>query len=238
MFLKKLLKPDCSGFFCTAVVAAAGSSTRMGTNKLLLELGGMPILARTLCNLQACEDIHEIVIVCRSEDIVVYSDIAATYGITKLTKVVKGGADRAASVEAGLMEANKSATHAAIHDAARPLATPALMSRVIKLAAHGGAAIPVVPVKDTIKYVENGVITQTPDRSLLYAAQTPQVFDIHLLKGALQKARDEKRIITDDASAAEALGVPVYTCHGDYDNLKITTPEDIAVGEAILARVD
>jgi len=235
MFFRKN-KPDGPGFFCSAIVAAAGSSTRMGTNKLLLELDGIPILARTLENLQQCDEVHEIIIVCRSEDIVVYSDLAAQYGITKVTKIVKGGADRAASVEAGLLAASKRATLAAVHDGARPLATPELITRVIKLAAYSNAAIPVIPVKDTIKYAERGIITQTPDRSLLYAAQTPQVFDIDLLKGALQKARDDNFTVTDDASAVEALGVAVYTTKGDYDNIKVTTPEDIAVGEAILAR--
>jgi len=235
MFFKKN-KPAGPGFFCSAIVAAAGSSTRMGTNKLLMEIDGIPILARTLENLQCCDDIHEIVIACRSEDIVVYSDLAAKYNITKISKIVKGGADRAASVYAGLMEANKRATLAAVHDAARPFASPELMSRIIRLAAYSNAAIPVIPVKDTIKYVEKGVITQTPDRALLHAAQTPQVFDIDLLKGALQKARESGFAVTDDASAVEALGVPVYTAKGDYDNIKITTPEDIAVGEQILAR--
>ncbi len=237
MIFKKKTKPNRFGsdFHCAAIVAAAGSSTRMGTNKLMLDLDGIPVLARTLMSLEACDDIHEIVLVCRSDDIVVYADLATTYGITKLLKIVKGGAVRSESVEAGILNVSKDTTHVAVHDAARPLATPSLISRVVRLAASTNAAIPVVPVKDTIKQVEHGYITATPDRTLLYGAQTPQVFDIDLLKGALQNAKDAGISVTDDASAVEALGVTVYTVEGDYTNIKVTTPEDIAAATAILS---
>ena len=237
MLWKKNHTPDGSSFFCSAVVVAAGNSSRMGTNKLLLELNGLPILAHTLLNLQNCDCIHEIIIVCRSEDIVVYSDLAATYEISKLAKVVKGGSERAASVAAGLAHINRNATLAAIHDAARPLADPVLIERVVRLAASTNAAIPVVPVKDTLKQIHNGIISQTPDRFSFFAAQTPQVFDVDLLKGALQNAVNNGLQITDDASAVEALGVSVYSVTGSYQNIKITTPEDLAVAEVMLNKL-
>ncbi len=233
LFRKK--KPSSNlDFYCSAVVAAAGSSSRMGVNKLLLDLNGIPVLARTLMSLEACDDVHEIVLVCRSEDIVVYADLATTYGITKLSQVVKGGSNRVESVVAGISNTSNKTTHVAVHDGARPLATAALISRVIRLAVSTNAAIPVVPVKDTIKRVERGFITQTPDRAVLYGAQTPQVFDIDLIKGALHNAQISGIQVTDDASAVEALGVTVYTVDGDYTNIKVTTPEDIAAATAIL----
>ena len=209
---------------CAALVAAAGSSSRMGgVNKLLEPLDGIPVLARTLTALQLAEQVDEIVVATREEDLVEISRLCQTYGITKCTKVIRGGESRAHSV---LL---------AVQDGARPLVTPELIDRVITAAARFDAAAPAVPVKDTVKTVrEDGAVEQTLDRDTLRAVQTPQVFQADLLKAALQSAVESQIPITDDCSAVERLGKVVFLVEGDEENLKITTPVDLILAEAIL----
>ena len=211
--------------FCTALVAAAGSSSRMGgTDKLMEFLDNVPVLMRTLTALQRAAAIDEIVIAAREDALVDISTLCKTYGITKCSKVVRGGESRCHSV---LL---------AVQDGARPLVTPALIDRTVEAAAKCGAAAPAVPVKDTIKTVaEDGAVTGTPDRSTLRAVQTPQVFEADLLKAALQSALENEVPVTDDCSAVERLGKVVYLIDGDEENLKITTPVDLVIAEAILA---
>ena len=211
--------------FCTALVAAAGSSSRMGgTDKLMEFLDNVPVLMRTLTALQRAAAIDEIVIAAREDALVDISTLCKTYGITKCSKVVRGGESRCHSV---LL---------AVQDGARPLVTPALIDRTAEAAAKCGAAAPAVPVKDTIKTVaEDGAVTGTPDRSTLRAVQTPQVFEADLLKAALQSALENEVPVTDDCSAVERLGKVVYLIDGDEENLKITTPVDLVIAEAILA---
>ena len=211
--------------FCTALVAAAGSSSRMGgTDKLMKFLDNVPVLMRTLTALQRAAAIDEIVIAAREDALVDISTLCKTYGITKCSKVVRGGESRCHSV---LL---------AVQDGARPLVTPALIDRTVEAAAKCGAAAPAVPVKDTIKTVaEDGAVTGTPDRSTLRAVQTPQVFEADLLKAALQSALENEVPVTDDCSAVERLGKVVYLIDGNEENLKITTPVDLVIAEAILA---
>ena len=222
---------------CAALVAAAGSSSRMGgVNKLLQPLDGIPVLARTLTALQMARRIDEIVVAAREEDFLEISQLCRTYGITKCTKVIRGGESRAHSVLLAALEAGEGMELLAVQDGARPLVTPALIDRTVEAAAKCGAAAPAVPVKDTIKTVaEDGAVTGTPDRSTLRAVQTPQVFEADLLKAALQSALENEVPVTDDCSAVERLGKVVYLIDGNEENLKITTPVDLVIAEAILA---
>lgn len=222
---------------CSAVVAAAGSSRRMGGgNKLLLPLDGIPVLVRTLRALEEATLVREIVVASREEDLLVIGDLCKTYGISKPVKIVCGGETRAASVLAATMECREDAAFIAVHDGARPLATPELIDNVIRLAFRTNAAAPAVAVKDTIKVVEENKVVTTPDRDTLRCIQTPQVFDAALLRAALQAAVTGEIPITDDCSAVERLGKEIYLTEGSYENIKITTPEDMALATAILER--
>jgi len=233
-FFKKFR--DAQRPFCTALVAAAGSSTRMGgeTSKLLLPLDGVPVLARTLQALELASGVDAIVIASREEDILPFSDLCRTYGITKPVKVVRGGNSREDSVLRAALEADERTELLAVHDGARPLASPALIDAVIEKAAKCNAAAPAIPVKDTIKVAADGQVRETLDRSTLVAVQTPQVFDASLLKAALQSALQAGVTLTDDCSAVERLGKLVYLVEGSEENIKITTPLDLIVAEAIL----
>ena len=223
--------------FCSAVVAAAGSSSRMGgVNKLLLPLEGVPVLARTLQALDAAALVDEIVVAAREEDLLAIGDLCRTYGVSKPVKIVCGGETRAASVLAAAIECRDSGAFIAVHDGARPLAEPELIDRVIRLAFRTNAAAPAVPVKDTIKVSAEGKVVSTPDRDTLRAIQTPQAFDAALLRAALQAAVDNDVPVTDDCSAVERIGKEIYLTDGSYENIKITTPEDMAVAAAILQR--
>ena len=233
-FLKKVRKSSRPQ--CAALVAAAGSSTRMGgVNKMLEPLDGIPVLMRTLMVLQKSERIDEIVVATREEDLVEISALCRTYGITKCTKVIRGGETRAHSVLLAALEASPDVKLLAVQDGARPLVTTEVIERVIGAAIRCGAAAPVVPVKDTVKEVrDGGAVERTVDRSSLRAVQTPQVFDASLLKAALQDAVENRVPITDDCSAVERLGKVVFLVEGDEENLKITTPVDMIFAEAIL----
>jgi len=221
---------------CTALVAAAGSSQRMGgANKLLQPLEGVPVLVRTLAALQVAGGVDEIVVAAREEDIVEVSQLCRTYGITKCSKVVRGGESRVHSVLLAALEAGPEPELLAVHDGARPLVTPELIDRVIAAAARCDAAAPAVAVKDTVKFVrEDGGVEETLDRERLRAVQTPQVFQADLLKAALQSALEREDPVTDDASAVERLGKVVFLVEGEEENLKITTPADMILAEAVV----
>ena len=223
--------------YCTALVAAAGSSTRMGgVDKLMEFLDGVPVLMRTLTALQQADSVDEIIIATRETALVEISNLCKTYGITKCTKVIRGGETRCHSVLLAALEASPEAKLLAVQDGARPLVTPVLIDRVVEAAARCGAAAPAIPMKDTIKTVTaEGAVTGTPDRSTLRAVQTPQVFEADLLKAALQSALENEIPVTDDCSAVERLGKVVYLIDGNEENLKITTPMDLVIAEAILA---
>ena len=225
---------------CAALVAAAGSSNRMGGgDKQLLELDGVPVLVRTLLALQNARRVDTIVVAAREEHLVEISRLCKEYGITKCAKVVRGGESRVHSVLLAALEAGD-AELLAVQDGARPLTTPELIDEVIALAERCGAAAPAVAVKDTVKVAgSGGAVERTLDRSVLRAVQTPQVFQAVLLKAALQAALESGAEITDDCSAVERLGKTVYLTEGDEANLKITTPTDLILAEALLrARED
>ena len=220
------------------VVAAAGSSSRMGgEDKLLADLGGMPVLMRTLLAVDAAESVDEIVVAAREDRLPVAADICARAGIRKPVKVIRGGETRTDSVLAAAMECDPKTELIAVHDGARPLILPEEIDALIKLAGKTYATAPAVPVNDTIKVADgNGLVKETPDRRSLYAVQTPQIFQADILKAALQAARNSGLPITDDCSAVERIGKEVYLTEGNPENIKITTPVDLAVAEAILRR--
>lgn len=233
-FFKK--RKDARRPRCAALVAAAGSSTRMGgINKLLQPLDGIPVLIRTLQALQAAQRVDEIIVATRECDLVEIADLCRTYGISKCKKVIRGGESRAHSVMLAALEASEGTELLAVQDGARPLVTPALIDAVIHAAERCGAAAPAVAVKDTIKEADSsGIVVRTLERSALRAVQTPQVFFADLLKGALQSALEQQIPITDDCSAVERLGKEVLLIEGEESNLKITTPGDLILAEAIL----
>lgn len=224
---------------CAAVVPAAGSSTRMaGRDKILLPLGDQPVLVHTLRALELCPHITEIVVVTRRDLIVPIGQLCRDCGFQKVTKVIPGGETRTQSVLNGLGEVSKEAELIAIHDGARPLVSQAVLDAVITRASQCGAAAPAVPVKDTIKRAKDGVVEATLDRSELFAIQTPQVFQADLIRTALTRAVEEGAELTDDCGAVERLGIGVVLTQGDYRNLKVTTPEDMAMAEALLGWED
>jgi len=223
--------------YCSALIAAAGSSQRMaGENKLMLPLGGKPVLAHTLQAVDAAAGVNEIVIATREEDIVKIAELCKAWGIQKPVKIIAGGKTREESVLRAAIEANENADLLAVQDGARPFVTPELIDSVIEAAREHFAAAPAIPVKDTVKVAVDGIVRETPDRSLLYAVQTPQVFDAQLLRAALQSAVEAGAVLTDDCSAVERLGKEICLTAGLEENIKITTPLDMILAEAILAK--
>lgn len=215
----------------TAVLVAAGSSTRMGFDKLSFDLGGETVLERSVRAFDECPEVDELVIVTGASS---ENAQRAAARCKKPVRLVKGGSTRAESARSGVAAAHGRLV--AVHDAARPFVSQSVIADTIAAAARCGAAAPAVPVKDTIKTVaEDGAVTGTPDRSTLRAVQTPQVFEADLLKAALQSALENEVPVTDDCSAVERLGKVVYLIDGDEENLKITTPVDLVIAEAILA---
>ncbi len=220
---------------CAAVIVAAGTAARMqGIDKMLAPLAGVPVVLRTARALAESGRVDSLVIVTRKELVAEVSALCG--GVKKLHAVVPGGASRAESVLAGLQALPEGTELAAVHDGARPLVTVPVIDAAIKEAERCGAAAPALPVHDTIKEAAQGVILSTPERSRLYAVQTPQVFDAALLKKALRAALDVGIPLTDDCSAVEAAGEPVHLTQGSEENLKITTPVDLVLAEAILKR--
>ena len=226
---RKLLKLRC----CGAVIVAAGSASRMGgIDKVMAPLGGEPMIVRTVRAFQDCDAIREIVVVTREDLIRPITSLLSS--MDKVIAVVAGGASRQESVHLGLNTLSKNTQLAAIHDGARPLVSWQLIDRTVRAANTYGAAAPAIPVKDTIKRVQGGVVTDTPDRASLRAVQTPQVFDFDLLRGALKKAKEEEAQVTDDCSAVERMGFCVKIVEGDERNIKVTTPMDLKIAEMLL----
>ena len=221
---RKLLKLQ----YCGAVIVAAGSASRMGgIDKVMAPLGGAPMVVRTVRQFQHCDAIREIVIVTREDLIVPVMDLC--HGFDKVRAVVVGGSSRQESVHLGLNALSEDVELAAIQDGARPLITEEVIERVIRAADHFGAAIPAVPVKDTIKVAPAGLVQSTPDRKSLQAVQTPQVFEFDLLRAAMKHASETGAEVTDDSSAVELLGMTVKVVEGDERNIKVTTPMDLAI---------
>lgn len=218
---------------CGAVIVAAGSASRMGgIDKVMAPLGGEPMILRTVRTFQNCGAIKEIVIVTREDLILPITELCG--GFDKVRAVVRGGDSRQASVKLGLSAFTDKMELVAVHDGARPLVSEAVIDRTIRAAHTYGGAAPVVSVKDTIKVFEGGFIASTPDRETLRAVQTPQVFDLDLLRGALEKADKDGAAVTDDCSAVERLGLKIRLVEGEERNLKVTTPMDLKIAEMLL----
>ena len=220
---------------CGAVIVAAGNASRMGgIDKVMAELKGEPMIARTVWTFQECDAISEIVIVTREDLIRPIIDLCRDMGALKVKAVVRGGKSRQESVSLGLNALSNKVKLAAVHDGARPLITWQVIDRTVRAANSYGAAAPAIPVKDTIKVVEGRVVKNTPDRSTLFAVQTPQVFDFDLLRAALKKAEADGAAVTDDCSAVELMGMSVKIVEGDEHNIKVTTPMDLRIAEMLL----
>lgn len=218
---------------CGAVIVAAGSASRMGgIDKVMAPIGGEPMIVRTVRTFQQCDAIREIVIVTRQDLIVPIMDLCHEFD--KVQMVIVGGASRPESVAAGLSALSNKVKLVAVQDGARPLITWQVIDRTVRAANSYGAAAPAIPVKDTIKVVSGGIVKETPDRSGLQAVQTPQVFDIDLLRSALLQAAQDGAEITDDCSAVERLGMSVKIVEGDERNIKVTTPLDLKIAELFL----
>ena len=220
---------------CSAVIVAAGMASRMeGIDKILAPLGELPVLVHTLSVFQDCPLVQEIVVVTREDLLVEVSRMCRDYGMGKVSKVVVGGAERIHSVRSGLQEVRPDTQLIAIHDGARPLVTLDILKQTILRAGETGAAAPAIPIVDTVKRAEGDMAVETVDRSALRAIQTPQVFQADLIRAAVQKALEDGESLTDDCAAVERLGMKVALTRGSRENLKITTPFDLLLGEAIL----
>lgn len=222
-----------------AVIPAAGQGKRMGGqgNKLLLELAGTPILLYTLKTFQACPLIQEIVIPAASIDIPVIEELVQSQGINKVAAIVAGGQERQESVRKGIQYLSPEIKRVVVHDGARPLLTGEELMSFLENTAGVEAAVMAVPVKDTIKIInEEGWVLETPSRSSLRAIQTPQIFNRDLLEKVHKLAEEEGFQGTDDASLLEWQGYKVRIAEGSYENIKITTPEDLLLAEALMRR--
>ena len=221
----------------TAIIVAAGKSTRMGPNidKAFLSLGPRPVIAWSLLAFEQCQDIDQIVLVVRRDQITAAQSVAGMFGISKIKAIVPGAGKRQDSVINGMKAMDPDTRIVVVHDSARPCVTAELISNVIKSAKRNGCGIAASPVYDTVKYVERGMtVDHTVDRSKLWAVQTPQAFQASLLTKAYKKVEDEKVVVTDEAGAVELLGEPVRLVEWKKPNFKITTAEDLAVATAIL----
>lgn len=218
-----------------AVIVAAGNSLRMGgRSKQLMSLNGLPVIARTLLAFENCGRINSIVLVARDGDIPELQRICDEYRISKLTDITAGGDTRSRSVQKGIALC-RDAEFVAIHDGARPLIKDEVIIRTISDAEKYGGAAAAVPVKDTVKIGDEAHnIVSTPDRSRLFAVQTPQVFRLSDYRAAADSLKAELDFFTDDCAVMERAGYTVHLSAGDYRNIKITTPEDMIIAEAFL----
>ena len=222
-----------AGPSCSVVVVAAGSSTRMGFDKVLADVGGLPVIVRCLKSFEKAPSVSEVVVVTRTDLVPEVARLCQDFGLSKVVKVIRGGEDRTQSARLGTLECASKAKLIAIHDGARPFVTVQVIEDAVAQAAVNGAAAPAVPVKDTIKAAHDGLVERTLDRTELYAVQTPQVFDGDLIRAALQKALDDAARLTDDCAAVERLGMKVVLTRGDERNIKLTTPADLLIGEVL-----
>lgn len=230
---------DNSGPACAIIVAAGRSERMAGANKIFTALMGRPLIVWTIGAFHACDAIDNIVLVTSPDAIDRLTDLIVEWRFDrKVTAVIAGGATRQESVAAGL-KAVPEAAIVAVHDGARPLVTPALIEQGVKLARETGAALCAIPSRDTVKEVSAPpgghppVVTATPQRASMWLAQTPQCFDRELLLRAHAAASGDA---TDDAALVEALGHPVSVVEGSPANIKVTTPDDLTIAEALLRK--
>lgn len=223
----------------SAILVCAGNATRMqGQNKILMPLGNTTVIGKSMQALEACDRIAEIIVVARPVDHEAIKQTIENLKLNKCKTIVSGGNTRQESVTNGLRAVSSETKLVAIHDGARPLVKPEHISSVIKDASVFGGATLGVPVKDTIKVVNDGLIVDTPYRPHLYITQTPQVFKKSIYFEALDFALEHELDFTDDCQLAEAIGCKVCMTTGDYTNIKITTPEDIFIARMLLEKMN
>ncbi|MFZ7121527.1 MAG: 2-C-methyl-D-erythritol 4-phosphate cytidylyltransferase [Eubacteriaceae bacterium] len=224
--------------YVSSIIVAAGSGSRMkaGVNKQYLYLNGIPVLARTLLAFQKCELIDEIILVIGRNDIELCNkEVIKPYRIKKIKGIVCGGTTRQESMYNGLKEVSKKSEIVLTHDGARPLIHQETLIKAIKGTIENGATIVAVPVKETIKIIDDDYnVNTTPQRSTLWSVQTPQTFKYKLLLDAHKKAIEDDYVGTDDSMLVERLNHPIKVIKGYYDNIKITTPEDLIMAESII----
>ena len=223
----------------TVIIVAAGKSERMGENvdKAFFPLGtsSKPVLAHTLRVMEQCHEIDKVVLVVRKDKVNSALGLVQLFGCKKVSKIVPGGANRQASVAAGLAACDEETTVVAVHDGARPCVTANLIAEVVRTAKAKGAAVAAMKITDTVKSSEkNNVITDTIDRDKLWTVQTPQVFKIAILRKALAKADADGYQYTDEAAAVEACGEQVHLVPTLHYNIKITYPEDMRTAALLL----
>jgi len=205
------------------------------TDKAFLSLGPRPLVAYSMMAFEACPEIRQIVLVVRRDRIEAAKNMAQMFGISKLRAVVAGGAQRQDSVRNGLAELPPETRYVAIHDAARPLVTPALISETVRCAHKHGSGVAGRRMVDTVKLVEKApVVSRTVDRDQLWTVQTPQTFRLDLLRQAYARLAETGAVVTDDAAALEQIGAPVRLVEWAPVNLKVTIAEDLAVAAALL----
>ena len=227
--------------FCSAIIVAAGKGTRMKAvqNKQFMHLIDRPVLAYTLEAFEQCEWIDEIIVVTSEEGIVLCKEIIDISGFVKVTQLITGGKERQHSVYNGLKEINENAQLVAIHDGARPLVYPMHIQEVLEAALDRGGAALGVTLKDTIKLIDDqNNIIETVDRSKLRAVQTPQAFKVDIIRQAHEDAITNNIQVTDDCMLVEKMGITIKMVEGSYDNIKITTSEDMYLAKAIIENVE
>lgn len=221
----------------SVIFPAAGQGKRMqaGINKVLLTLGGEPILVRTLKTFSAVEEVEELIVVVAADEVAAVREQLQQVAGLKPFQVTAGGSERQYSIYNGLQQVAAAADVVLVHDAARPMVTVKTIQAVIDTARAKGGAIAAVPAKNTIKVVDaEGLVVDTPPRSTLWEVQTPQGFRKDILVKANEAALADKFLGTDDASLVERIGAPVAVVESDYRNIKVTTPEDLLIAEAFL----
>jgi 2-C-methyl-D-erythritol 4-phosphate cytidylyltransferase len=224
-----------------AIIAAAGEGTRVGGNraKQFLELAGTPIIIHTLRSFETCEAIQEIILVLPAQDTAGFLALAEKHGLRKLSKIVPGGTTRAESVLKGMLAVRPATAHiVAVHDGVRPFVTADEITQTVRAAELSGAAIMVAPLTDTIKEITNGIVAKTLRRMALRRALTPQCFRFDLLRRAYDQVDVLDPELTDESSLVERLGVKVTIVEGSSRNIKITGPEDLALGEVLLKEMN
>lgn len=219
-----------------AIMVAAGSSRRMGFDKLTADLAGKPVAVHSLLAFEACPSVEKIVLVTRDDRVAEFEAWGKQYGITKLQRVVAGGADRHLSVWNGLQAAKlKAKDYVAVHDAARPLITPAAIEACLDKAKHHGASACAAPVADTLKRANaDGAVIGGVERDNLWAMQTPQIFLSSLLTRAYAQVLRTNDAVTDEVSAVQKMGVSVFLTRIDEPNFKITVPRDLELSRLVL----
>jgi 2-C-methyl-D-erythritol 4-phosphate cytidylyltransferase len=220
----------------SAVIVAAGSSRRMGFDKLFARLGGKPVVAHSIAAFEKSPEIGEIILVTQAEKKPLLEDLIRQEGWKKVTQIIEGGPERHLSVWRGLQAVDAKAGFVAIHDGARPLTTPGVIERCLALAREKGAACVASPIPDTVKRAsDTGLVVESVDRAGLWAMQTPQVFSTPIILQAYAAIISAGELVTDEVSAVQRMGVNIALLRNDEWNFKITIPRDLELAGHVLA---